>query len=329
MHYQARTFVPLVCLILLAFPILGRALSVEITATVPGCGDTTIGPGEQCEGANLGGATCASLGYARGTLRCAANCMFDRSQCGMQVSSGGGGYLGSFMGTVAFFGDAYANSPVVLLKDGQIVSTVAANAQGAFQATVTDLAPGDYMFTAYAVDTRGVQSPLLGFPVSAQRGGISKVTGIALPPSINVIQDPNTKKNELQLSGDAKPGAMVYAIIDGGNGFSLDTQVDTAGKYLAVLNASLLVSGNHTIRVYTVYGDAYSALSRTVGTLIGSEGGGCTRWDLNCDGRVNLVDLSMLLYWCKNPIFPERMDLNSDGRVSIVDFSILFYHWTG
>jgi len=37
--------------------------------------------GEQCDGINLGGATCASQGFAGGTLACSATCTFNTSQC--------------------------------------------------------------------------------------------------------------------------------------------------------------------------------------------------------------------------------------------------------
>lgn len=52
------------------------------------CGDGTIDAGEQCDGSNLGGATCESLGYGTGALGCKQNCTFDYSGC-----SGGGGII--------------------------------------------------------------------------------------------------------------------------------------------------------------------------------------------------------------------------------------------
>lgn len=58
--------------------------------------------------------------------------------------------------------------------------------------------------------------------------------------------------------------------------------------------------------------------------------GGCDqlRADLNCDGHVNLVDLSILLYnWGKVKNNP-RADINKDGVVNLVDFSILLFEWT-
>ncbi|MEK7646380.1 MAG: hypothetical protein AAB381_01660 [Patescibacteria group bacterium] len=48
--------------------------------------------------------------------------------------------------------------------------------------------------------------------------------------------------------------------------------------------------------------------------------------DLNRDGRVNLVDLSILLYHLGR--FDPRYDCNSDDKVDFVDISIMFYHWT-
>ncbi|MBI3178840.1 MAG: hypothetical protein HYZ27_04225, partial [Deltaproteobacteria bacterium] len=40
------------------------------------CGDGAIDPGEECDGGNLGGATCVGLGFSGGTLSC-SNCIFN------------------------------------------------------------------------------------------------------------------------------------------------------------------------------------------------------------------------------------------------------------
>ncbi len=45
------------------------------------CGDGVVEGVEQCDGANLAGQSCSSLGYAGGALQCAGNCTFDTSQC--------------------------------------------------------------------------------------------------------------------------------------------------------------------------------------------------------------------------------------------------------
>lgn len=48
----------------------------------PSCGDGERKGGEECDGADLGGATCGSLGYVGGTLACTGSCTYDTSACG-------------------------------------------------------------------------------------------------------------------------------------------------------------------------------------------------------------------------------------------------------
>ena len=55
------------------------------------CGDGEKTGPEKCDGADLGGATCASLGFQEGTLACSAQCnAFDVSGCHGIVSCGNG-----------------------------------------------------------------------------------------------------------------------------------------------------------------------------------------------------------------------------------------------
>ncbi len=47
----------------------------------PRCGDGERNGEEQCEGEDLGGATCQSQGFIAGTLTCATDCSYDTSSC--------------------------------------------------------------------------------------------------------------------------------------------------------------------------------------------------------------------------------------------------------
>lgn len=60
--------------------------------TPPVCGDgvRNDGYGEACDGADLGGQTCESLGYAGGTLGCTATCELDESVCEIPANCGDG-----------------------------------------------------------------------------------------------------------------------------------------------------------------------------------------------------------------------------------------------
>jgi hypothetical protein len=56
--------------------------NVGATGVLPAtlCGDELISQGEECDGKALAGATCASLGFAKGTLAC-LQCHFDTKDC--------------------------------------------------------------------------------------------------------------------------------------------------------------------------------------------------------------------------------------------------------
>lgn len=58
----------------------------------PECGDGDREDDEVCDGGDLDGATCESLGFGAGPLKCAPNCgEFDRSACGAPQTCGNGG----------------------------------------------------------------------------------------------------------------------------------------------------------------------------------------------------------------------------------------------
>ncbi len=58
--------------------------------TVDACGDGFIDPAEECDGSNLQGQTCESLGHynLNGTLGCTATCEYDRADCGGRCGDG-------------------------------------------------------------------------------------------------------------------------------------------------------------------------------------------------------------------------------------------------
>ena len=47
----------------------------------PVCGDNLAEPQEDCDGTDLGGQSCESLGFWGGTLRCRETCQLDWSDC--------------------------------------------------------------------------------------------------------------------------------------------------------------------------------------------------------------------------------------------------------
>lgn len=58
------------------------------TGTSKLCGNGTIDPGEYCEGTDLQGETCESVGFAAGDLACGSNCRLDTTAC-LETPPGG------------------------------------------------------------------------------------------------------------------------------------------------------------------------------------------------------------------------------------------------
>ncbi|MCX6817839.1 MAG: hypothetical protein NTU57_03200 [Candidatus Aenigmarchaeota archaeon] len=58
----------------------GDGICMGVTPPV-NCGNGVIDAGEECDGSNLNGKTCASFGYDAGTLACSSSCKFDKSDC--------------------------------------------------------------------------------------------------------------------------------------------------------------------------------------------------------------------------------------------------------
>jgi MYXO-CTERM domain-containing protein len=61
------------------------------------CGDGILadGAGEYCDGAELGGTSCVSLGYLSGEVSCRAACTVDASACSREAADAGSDASGS------------------------------------------------------------------------------------------------------------------------------------------------------------------------------------------------------------------------------------------
>jgi uncharacterized protein YdeI (BOF family) len=93
----------------------------DTDAPPDGCGDGIIQGrlGEVCDGENLVGATCCSIGQGSGTLRCNSRCKFDSSLCVSGTASGDVWVFGD--GGLRPFGDGGFNPP---LAEDQSVLTL-------------------------------------------------------------------------------------------------------------------------------------------------------------------------------------------------------------
>jgi hypothetical protein len=335
----ALLFVSTFCL--LPFSEAAFAASVNVSADVQSlCGNGNIDSGEECDGSNLGGQTCASRGYAGGTLTCNSNCTFNTSQCTSASSDGGGG--GFFAPppetAVVFSGRAYPKSTVTILKDAQIAATTIAGSDANFSVKISGLSGGNYIFSVYSEDKEGNRSSLLTFPVSVTSGATTQISGIFIAPTISVDKSEVKRGDNIAIFGQSAPKSEITISVNSEEEFFVKTPADKDGVYLYNFDTTPLEIGQHSTKSKAALDGAISSFSKTVSFNVGAKTvlakPKFLKGDLNADGRVNLVDFSIAAYWYKRSLsaefkLKETERLNGDGKVDLVDFSIMAFYWTG
>lgn len=306
-----------------------RTQSTSITATVKisVCGNNVAEDGEDCDGSDLVGNSCITLGFGGGgTLSCDIACAFDTSACvpGPIENS-----------IVVFSGKAYPGRTVTLLKDGQLAATGAADAGGDFQITISGLAAGSYNFSLYCTDRNDNKSKTLAYQITIAESETKYRSGIIIPPTIEADEDEVEAGDSLTIFGQAAPNATVRILItsDAEDDFYLTDTSNANGNYSYSLDTDSLEDGQYEANAKVTLADGSSSdygseadfsIEEAAVSLICS-----ARSDLNDDGRINLVDFSILIYWLDRQSPPSDIDPYEDDDIDLRDFSILMYYWTG
>ena len=239
-----------------------------------------------------------------------------------------------------FSGRAYPKSLVTLLKDAQVAATTVAGKDSYFEIKISGIAAGNYLFAVYAEDKEGRRSSLLTFPISVIFGATTKITGIFIAPTIDVDKIEVKKGDDIAVFGQSTPQAEILMIFNSDEEEHFGKALsDKEGIYLYNFNTAPLEMGQHFTKSKASVKGEISSFSSVIGFLVSKrnilrEKKKCGRADLNCDGRVNLIDFSIAAFWYKRPLSSafakiEIERLNGDGKVNLVDFSIMAYYWTG
>jgi hypothetical protein len=260
--------------------------------------------------------------------------------------SGGGGGGGGGGGSVTnpagvmFSGRAYPLSKVNILEDGQLKVTTIAGPDSNFSATINNLSAGDYTFSVYGEDKKGIKSDTFTFSVFLTAGVVTKVGGIFLAPTIAVDKSEVKKGDNIAIFGQSTPTANIVISVNSENELFVKTVSDAAGVYLYNFDTVQLEMGNHSTKSKAAMKEEISPFSKTVDFKVGTQNilaqtqACASKGDLNEDCHVNLVDFSIAAFWYKKTLsttfkIKEKDRLNGDGKVDLVDFSIMAYYWTG
>ena len=239
---------------------------------------------------------------------------------------------------VAFSGWAYPIAMVTVLKDGQIEGEMPANSDAQFGAFLPDLAQGVYTFGLWATDIDGRHSITYSTTFWIDEGTQTQVSDIILPPTIAAGVSSVQAGQMVEVFGQSAPDSLVEVWLYPQTSGDLLTEeiikreviASSMGRWTAFMDTTDLVNGDYKIKARTTIeqvgmSEFGQILDLAVGGAVTT--GLCEGADLNGDGRVNLTDFSILLYYWGTD--DECADQNKDGTVNLTDFSIMMFYWTG
>ncbi len=266
------------------------------------------------------------------------------SSGGGSSGGGGGGGGGGFEsqpgafesgdGRVVISGTAPANSRLFVLVDGRERGNVLVNNRGGYQVTIDGISRGAYTFGIYAIDSNSVRTSTFSTSFTVQGARASALSNIHIPPSVRVTPDPVDPGQVATVSGFSVPGATVTIEnerADGGGKQTLTATAGATGAWSIPVDTTGFRVGTYRVRARAVAEGVSTNFSNYLNYGVGERATPTINADLNRDGRVNLTDFSILLFWwgtdggASNP----PADINQDGRVNLTDFSILLFNWTG
>ncbi len=243
-----------------------------------------------------------------------------------------------FQSSVIISGWAPANSSITILKDGKQASSVTASANGSFSSTIAALERGTYTFVAYASDSEGAKTSRFSSTLTLNSGTANTISNVLLSPTVTPDSDQADVGASMRVSGRGVPDTAVNIVTrdvpaKGAAGVAKEYTASTTenGSWEFTIPAKDLKRGTFEVKVKTITPSSSSEYSAPsyfgIGEKPAEQVDTGNRSDINKDGKVNLVDFSILLtHW--NDSDPDA-DINQDDIVNLADFSILLFNWTG
>lgn len=242
---------------------------------------------------------------------------------------------------VVFTGWAYPNSEITVLKDGQEAGFMLASQQAAFGGFLENMVKGVFTFTLWSEDLLKRRSANYSTTFYIDSGTQTTVANVIIPPTISINLTSFENGTPLEVSGITAPKGKVEVWlspkkegkINDTEIVKLESPANNTGQWNISFVTTNLVSGEYYVKARTALKEGIDksgfsqSLPLNIGQSVQQDTGTCAGADLNRDGKVNITDFSILLYyWGSNNACADQ---NKNGKVEIADFSIMMYYWTG
>ena len=251
--------------------------------------------------------------------------------------SSGGIRTGNFLkgGDVTLEGLTFPQGSLVILQDGIIVKEEAVSALGTFSDLFSNLQRGTYTYGVYVKDSKGNRSSTYNSTIYLIGGTNNIIAPIYLSPTIVASSTTVPIGGDIEVSGFGIPLKKVLGVLNKqGNTqtgiMTASTTANGSGSWKLTFSTQGLSKGTYQVKAQTIISSKDESIFSPVLYIGVGENPNPdfkNRADLNRDGKVNLVDFSILLFNWKgsDPV----ADINQDGIVNLIDFSIMLANWTG
>jgi len=239
---------------------------------------------------------------------------------------------------IMFRGFSYPGSIVTFLRNGDVIGTALAAADGSFVRTLR-ITSGISTFSLWAADNEGNNSPTISFSLNVLSNTRIIASDLIIPPTIQINPKEALQGEIFTIHGSAVPNGLVHVFVDIPNIPLLSVAPDSQGLWQTILNSSNISLGSYMVEARSVLPDGLiSGFSQQLsffvlaplalfppppGVML------CAGANLNFDDDINMADISILLfYW--NQFYPRNncADINKDGVVDLGDFSLVMFGWT-
>lgn len=257
---------------------------------------------------------------------------------GPSGGGGGGGGGGVFLksGNVIISGSGIPGGSMTITQDGKVVKEEPISILGTFSDTFTNLERGTYTWGVYVKDPDGIRSSTYNSTIYLIGNTNNLIAPVYLSPTIKAVKTTVGVGEDLNIMGYGIALKQVLAIMNK-QGDVLSSKIVTGtttangnGSWKMKLSTAGLARGTYEVKVQSIISKGeQSNFSPVLYIGVGENPNPDfkNRADLNHDGKVNLVDFSILLFNWKGS--DATADINQDGTVNLTDFSIMLANWTG
>lgn len=229
-------------------------------------------------------------------------------------------------------GYAAPNAFLTFTENHAVVGTTVVSSSGTFDVSLPFPDVSLSRTISIVGDNGSQQTPATTFTSTITAFSQTTVANIVIPTFINVTPLKVPFGQTVMAVGTAYPGSTVRLFVQSPLVSTDLTAGATNGAWISDLNGAFgqLQKGTYTAYARVYVGGSYqSNLSQQITfEVIDADACADRRSDLNCDGKVDITDVGILIYYWGEAGAGQKADINKDGIVDVSDVGIMVYDWT-